>query len=398
MKRIMNLLRGMVVLSATGPFPERLLNLCAQEGVDFWKLSWLDAHTIRFTTRRETLGRLRKLASRGLPDFLMRFRHRYTFLLGLVLALVAVMLLSRFVLVIQVEGNERVPTARILQELRRQGVRPGVFGPGVDCRQVAQASLLHLEDLSFMAVNLHGTRLQVIVRETIPLPEKLDESGFYDIVARADGIVLHVEAEQGEAAVQNGDTVRAGDLLISGTMVMEPPKYSDLPIRTYETHARGRILARTWRTLEAVMPIPAPVKNLTGETRTLWALELAGVRIPLLGRRDEEGTWDSQETVWQWNLPGGIRLPLALQREQRRRYERTEAEPDREAAREMLEESLRRRLEEVIGEDGSVESTAFQVTEADGLLKVTLQAECQEEIGREIPGTGQIPEQKTEDG
>ena len=61
MKRLMNLLRGMVILCITGPFPERLMNLCAQENIDFWALEWLDSHTVRMTTRRRTLARLEEL-------------------------------------------------------------------------------------------------------------------------------------------------------------------------------------------------------------------------------------------------------------------------------------------------------------------------------------------------
>ena len=46
-----------------GPFPERLMNLCAQREVDFWGLEWLDEHTLRLTTRRRTLGRMRGTVS-----------------------------------------------------------------------------------------------------------------------------------------------------------------------------------------------------------------------------------------------------------------------------------------------------------------------------------------------
>ena len=97
MRRLMNYLRGMAVVRLTGLFPERLINLCAQEGIEFWAMEWLDEHTVRFTTRRYTLGRLAELAeragceveresSRGLPDFLSRFRTRYAFLAGLAFA------------------------------------------------------------------------------------------------------------------------------------------------------------------------------------------------------------------------------------------------------------------------------------------------------------------------
>mgnify|MGYP001782158458 CR=1 FL=1 len=135
MNRLINFLLGMVTLTAAGPFPERLVNLCAQEGVEFWGTQWLDAHTLRLTVRRRFLPVLRRLAqrancqlqverSRGLPAFLGRFRTRYAFLIGMAFALCAVGVLSRFVLTIQVTGNQQVPTAVILSELRRLGVRP----------------------------------------------------------------------------------------------------------------------------------------------------------------------------------------------------------------------------------------------------------------------------------
>ena len=41
MKRLMNFLRGMADLRVTGLFPERLINLCAQNGVEFWGVEWL---------------------------------------------------------------------------------------------------------------------------------------------------------------------------------------------------------------------------------------------------------------------------------------------------------------------------------------------------------------------
>ncbi|MCF2661456.1 sporulation protein YqfD, partial [Pseudoflavonifractor phocaeensis] len=292
MKRLMNFLRGMVTLTVTGPFPERLINLCAQEEIDFWAVTWLDMNTLRLTTRRRTLALLRSLAervgcqvqvegSRGLPDFLLRFRKRYAFLVGLTLSLCAVAVLSRFVLTIEVTGNERVPTAVILTQLRQLGVKPGVYGPSIERQQVAQEALLELEELSWMGINLHGTRLEVIVRERIPAPKRIDETGYYDIVAEADGIITQVEAELGDAVVQEGDTVLAGETLISGTVTMEPPQYSDQPTRYYQTHARGRVWARTWRTLTAAIPLQAEVKEYTGESRRGWTLGWMGRRWTL---------------------------------------------------------------------------------------------------------------------
>ena len=83
--------------------------------------------------------------TRGLPDFLSRFRRRYAFLIGLAFALLAVSVLSRFILTVEVVGSEKVPTAQILSELRRYGVRPGAYGPGLDRKTIAQQALRELE-------------------------------------------------------------------------------------------------------------------------------------------------------------------------------------------------------------------------------------------------------------
>ena len=152
MQWIVNRLRGELRVVARGPFPERLMNVCAQNGISFWALEWRDGHTLSMTVRQEDRKQLWKLAervgctvetegSRGLPAFLARFRTRYAFLAGFALSLAAVCILSSFVLTIQVTGNETVPTGVILSELRRLGdgapwtrrwssVPPGTAPPG----------------------------------------------------------------------------------------------------------------------------------------------------------------------------------------------------------------------------------------------------------------------------
>ena len=193
-RQLINLLRGSVALEVTGDFPERFLNLCAQRQVAFWAVEWPDSHTLRLTVAWTDRRGLEELAGRtgcvinegkrrGAPPFLLRFRKRYAFLVGLTLSILTVFFLSRFVLVIQVEGNESVPTQTILSALRRQGLRPGVYGPSLAARDIATGTLLEVKDLSWVTVNLHGIRAQVIVREQVKSPEVVDETVHGDIVA-----------------------------------------------------------------------------------------------------------------------------------------------------------------------------------------------------------------------
>ena len=140
LKRMVNALRGSVRLEVSGAFPERFLNLCAQRGIVFWNVEWLEATRLRLTVTRQGSGPARALGDKvlctvvpaeqsGVPFFLGRFRRRYALLVGLALSLTAVCVLSQFVLTIEVEGNEAVSTAEILTELRREGPRAGGYPP-----------------------------------------------------------------------------------------------------------------------------------------------------------------------------------------------------------------------------------------------------------------------------
>ena len=124
----------------------------------------------------------------GLPVFLGRFRRRYALLTGLALSLLSVLLMTQFVLVVDVSGNERLPSAEILRTLRRLGVRPGVLGPGLDTDYIKQKALVELQDLAWLSINLHGAA-EVLVRERVEPPERPDESEHGDIVAELPGVV-----------------------------------------------------------------------------------------------------------------------------------------------------------------------------------------------------------------
>lgn len=395
--RLVNALRGSVRLEVEGAFPERFLNLCAQRGILFWNVEWMETTRLRLTVTRRGSRQAAALGERtlctvtpagrsGMPYFLARFKKRYAFWVGMGLSMTAVCVLSSFVLTIKVKGNTKVPTAQILTELRRQGLSIGTFGPGLDERTVGNKVLLQLPQLSWLSINLYGTRAEVLVREAVEAPELVDAQEYGDVVARASGIVTRVEALTGEAVVKVGDTVLEGETLISGTVHLEGPAYSDTPeIGQIQVRASGRVYARTWRTMAAQLPLEAQVKRYTGEESSLWSVTALGRRTDFFGKGGISfDRYDKISRTWTLTLPGGEEMPLAVQRETCRAYELETLAVEPDAAEAMLKERLMEALEEAV-EEGEIISTEYTVETADGMLKVTLQAECREEIGTFVP-------------
>ena len=75
MKKLINLLRGYVELEAVGAFPERLLNLCAQNRLQFWRLCWIDETSFTFRIALQDRKRLDELARRSMCELTERGRR-----------------------------------------------------------------------------------------------------------------------------------------------------------------------------------------------------------------------------------------------------------------------------------------------------------------------------------
>lgn len=388
------MLQGHLRLRVTAPFPQRLLNLCAHRGLLFWGLSWEDSQEITLSVPAPALEEIQALAQQinaqiqvenrqGLPQFLGRFRHRLAFVLGFALSITTVCLLSNFILVIQVSGNETIQTAQIRNQLERAGLTLGSYGPGLDLSALAQESLLYLEGVSWISINLSGTRALVQIKEATPPPEIQDRSGLYDVVAQAGGIIEEIQAHQGQKLVEVGDTVAQGQVLIRGAVELPPPIYSQEPSQWLQVHSSGQIIARTWRTLTAVTPLEVAVKipeEKEGQGLEFWAF---GGRLTLWesDQLQEPGRSKVRETYAPQDLPLGLTHIRQIA------YTKTQQELDLPACQAMLEEALLTQLHQEIGPEGQVLATDYTARVAEGLLYVTLIGECREEIGLEVPGT-----------
>lgn len=413
MKWMINLLRGRVTVTVTGAYPERLINLCAAHAVSFWGLERLDAVSFRFTVAFRDWKRVKQLAEKamcetggvkltGLPAEVMRLRRRYAFWAGMLLCLLSFWAAPRFVLVVDVTGNETVPDAVIRAELRRLGVKPGAYAPALDEKALANEALIGLEKLSFLAINLNGCRAEVTVREAEGSPELLAQDAPADIVSTAAGIVLDIRAVAGQPLVERGMTVVEGDVLIAGEMDLEERDASEQDLGTYTVHAVGTVTARTWRTLRSVLPMSADMKELTGEESRRWSLNFFGQRLNFYQNSGiSYERYDRITKTAVLTLPGGVELPVSLTCETARAYTVRDGTLDRDAAIAHLEEGLRRELDEILQEtDGECVRADYRAAQEDGLLTVTLLAECVEQIGKTVllegetgytPGT---PEEK----
>ena len=391
LREMTNLLKGEVTARVESGFPERVLNLCGEYGLAFWDLQWESAAAFTFTLARRDWKRLRRITAkldceltavswRGTPFFLGRMRYRYG--LWVTLGLCSLLLLwgSFYIWDFEIEGNETVSDQTILRALEKYGVAFGTFGYDVNSFQLRNDLLLELPELSYIAVNVRGSRAYVQVRERVDAPEIIDMEQPGNTVAAKDALVTEIQPWDGEKMVLPGTMVREGQLLISG--VVDSGYGGNRQVR-----GMGKVYGRTWYTLRCRVPLTAAEKTYTGEQTVRRAVLLGKNRVNLyIGSSISGDTCDKIINWDQWELPGGLVLPVTVVTETLREYTLTETRRSQAEAETLGALVLDRELDALL-EDGELLSRQVNSQVEGDTLLVTLTAECREEIGEfvEIP-------------
>jgi len=389
----MRWLRGSVRLEIQGAAPTAFLNACAEADIPFRDTETVDACTLRCTLNRSALPKTEQLGLRslcsvkllhesGAPKLLRSLRKRYALLAGAALCCGALLWSSFYVWEIEIVGNERASETEILTALHHAGVSIGSFWPDFTNEKIKCRVLSEVPELSWLGVNVHGSRAIVSVRERVETPVLYTEKTPTLLEAAKGGLITEVQALQGTALVKKGQTVLPGEVLVSELMESSFEK-----AQPRHVHARGKVMARTWYSLSAAAPLERTEKVYTGRVRRGIALEIGKRRINLYNLADNSRNsgveYDKITKTYRLALQSVFTTPLALTAERWNAYEIVSVPADKTLLTEELEAELTARLARAIGEEGSVLASEFSAEERDGMLYVTLRAECMEDIARE---------------
>lgn len=396
LKKAVKLLRGSVCVRAKSAYPERMLNLCSARGIEFWDVRWIDDTALSFCVARGDLRALRRAAegcgaevsierTAGTPFFFARLRRRHALFAGGILCAALLLVNSLFIWDFEVTGNETVPTETILHALREHGVHRGTFIYSFRSQDICNRVLPELKDLCWVAVNVRGCKAYVQVRERVRVPERVNESEPTNVIAAKPGLITKVRALDGEKRVLPGTSVQQGQLLIAG--VVDTGGTEKPSVTTRFLAGKGEVWARTWYDLTVRVPLTYEKKVYTGKEKRSHTLIWGENRLKIGAKGSSicNVDCDKIKNQTQWTLFGLFALPVTWETETLLPYELEIAARSRADAEAQGKDMLETYLTALLGETGSVTQRRFSTAVEGDTLVVTLSAECEEQIGKEVP-------------
>lgn len=377
---------GQLWVELTSAEPELAVSAYAGAGIPMEDLQPQGALTLRFWMPRCCYPQARKLAQkrgdclkilgkRGIYWMLPRLLRRPVLLLGAAVLTGLTLFLPSRILFVQVEGNAAVPARQILEAAAESGLAFGTSRRQVRSEKVKNSLLSKIPQLQWAGVNTSGCVATVSVRERTGLPPVQDPVGVSSLCAVRDGYIRSITATAGTALVQPGQTVQAGQVLISG--------YTDCGLCLRGEQAKGEVFAQTQQELTAVLPAKRTLRGQSLAQRRSYSLLIGKNRINLW---KDSGIWeDTCGRMYEEHyitLPGGFRLPLALCIQTRTTFALTsETIPEAQARKELTDFARRTVLKRMVA--GEIQQAAEHLRQDGGCFWLEARYVCQEMIARQ---------------
>ncbi len=181
-------------------------------------------------------------ALRGLPSIVRpALSHAGAFLAVLLCAVLFFALRLR-VFDIRAEEDSEVPLSVIERELSNVGFSAGTKWKESDLSVIENAVLSASDEIGWIGIHRRGAVAYVGARKKTEKESEPVPVGYANVVAAFDGVVEEITVKKGTAVVAVGDTVKKGDLLISGIQ--------NVGSATVFTEAAGEVGIRTTESME----------------------------------------------------------------------------------------------------------------------------------------------------
>ncbi len=251
----------------------------------------------------------------GLTRTLRRLRRRAALPVCAALCAILIGLMSTRVWLVRVDAPAAL-TQQLNQALVELGVQPGAAKSALDLRAIEDALVAGVQGVKFCQARVRGVTLTLKAQQAQSAPDTLTLSPPGSLYARCDAVVERVQVLAGSAAVQRGDTVRAGDLLIAG--VEQVSREETAPVK-----AVGIVTGRVWYEGLGESALSETELVRTGAVATRRAIRLLDMEWVI----EPAQAFDVCDRELSWQPIGGMFVPLGVMTE--RFFELTECQVER---------------------------------------------------------------------
>lgn len=375
---------GYVNVTVEGFFIEKFINTCICKRILFWNTKRTKSTVFSACIGVKDFRDVAKIAQKckckikinykkGLPFLLNKYRKRKIFAISLVIIVALIIITSNFIWNIEVVGVDDEKLKNEITELiKKDGVYIGKNKNKINLQNLINDIRIERDDIAWVGMQIKGTNLLIEIVKADNKPEIVDESDYCNIVAKKDGIIVKVQAQNGTPVVKEGDVIKSGDVLIKGEM---EGKFTG----TRLVHSQGEVLAKVWYSDTEKVYYNQIIGNQTGKKEKKYTINVNNFQINLFKTLSKFEKYDTIRKIKKFKLTSNFYLPVQIIVNENVEKEISNVTYNKSEATEIGMENAKSRLNEQVKQN--VLNTYVNTNETDEYVEVEVIYEVLEDIG-----------------
>ena len=384
-KMLIGYIVGYVRIVVEGYYIERFINLCTSQKIAIWSLKReknvklflnVGIHDFKklIPIARKVQCKVKIQKKKGIPFILNRYKKRKIFLALFLVIVTLLFISSNFVWNVEIREENNLEIENIMQDLEEQGLKPGVSKNNIDTKSIINNIRLKRDDIAWMGIELKGTNAIVRIVKSDEKPEIIDESEYCNIVSDKSGVITKINAQNGTAMVNVGDTVNIGTTLIAGWM---EGKYTGMRY----VHSKGEIEAKVWYTKSKKIYYKQNVTELTGKEEKQYSLKINNFKINFHKGVSKFEIYDTIDEEKKFKIFSDFYLPISIITTTNKEKKSVEKTYSIEEAKQIGLKELEEELNNEIENKEAIVNKNCNIYENEDYVEVELTYEVIENIG-----------------
>lgn len=310
-------LRSSIVLNIKGKNVNRFINKLVKQNIDILNIKYINYKEIEIRVFKSDLEKIEKIRSiyelsevnsYGLIKIKKILIKNKILLFFMFIGFLFILLLTNVIFDVEVVHNKKEIQELLISELKRYGITEKKFVKSFNEIEKIKKEILakYKDKLEWIEIERVGTKYIVRVEER-KIPNSDVETQNRNIVAKKSAIIKTIIAENGVVVKNVNDYVKAGDVIVSGSIYLNEALKSVV-------RANGKVYGEVWYKSEVEMPFVYYEENYTSNTNKVLTLSFLNKRFELFNfNKFENKEIDEKNIVKHLFLP--IKLSLETQRE-----------------------------------------------------------------------------------
>ncbi len=376
---------GYVNIVVEGFFIERFINTCISKKIFFWKTNRMKSTVFSANIGVRNYKEVVKIAKKcqckiritnkkGIPFLLNKYRKRKIFVVTLGIIILGIITIFNFIWNIEIKGVDEIKQREIMEFIQNEGIDIGKYKNNIDLQSLINKIRIQRDDIAWVGMEIKGTNLIVDVVEADKKPEIINEDEYCNVVADKDGIIVKVKAQNGTPAVEEGTTVKKGDILIQGWL---EGKHTE----NRYVHAEGEVMAKVWYSEKEKVYYKQNYENKTGNHEKKYTLNVNNFKINFFKTLSNFENYDTIRTIKKLKITSNFYLPVEIIVDENFEKQNNEIIYDKNEAKEIGIKELKSKLEEQIENKENISNIYINTVESEEYIEVEVIYEVLESIG-----------------